>query len=131
MKSENGIKADFVKHVRGHRTLVFCPNDRMTAGIPDVFIAEDGRDFWLELKVSTRYGHVDIRGRKLQRARCQQLAALTHNCYYLVFEEINRLPRTVIVHPMDLDEQGNFSNELWNCLGHNHEAVCTDFLRLR
>lgn len=82
----NSLRRSFTSAV------VFCHEDKFTAGIPDLSITLDGVTLWFELK------HVTPKKRFKTTDLQVQTAVELENCWYIVYEERKIMKTEILSH---------------------------------
>jgi hypothetical protein len=104
------------------KNAVLIKHNDSTAGGPDISMTLSGRTSWLEVK----HANPDIDQTDLQNLTCKRLA-IQGDCWYAVYEELERTKRTLIVHPRDMYPSGEYT-PMCHTTGFNHKFIVA-FLR--
>ncbi len=91
-------------------------NDRITAGIPDAVIVENGHTFWIEFKVLRPGERIEQVVREAQRLTMQRLARANHGDVIVVAfrdrkqelyygDTLQRAPWATLSDYLDMDER--------------------------
>src|SRR5262245_12425291 len=108
-----------VLHLELPGFVILRHEDVRGCGVPDSTVTGNGKTSWWEIKHCTpKYPTYDY-----QELVCKRLAT-AGICYYLMYWEVGRDKRTLIVHPSNLSTMvADDSAE-----GHNHRLVA-NFIR--
>ena len=119
MSNESKLKAALALRIRKHlpNAKVFCHEDMLTHGIPDISITYANRVVWLELKHVTDTKPFKSSG--IQLVTCLQLAHAA-TCWYIIYDEIQN--RTLITHPQQI-KTGQWRDHRTSFLGFDHDSV--------
>lgn len=96
----------------------------MTHGIPDITVTGGKKTSWLEGK----HADPDFPSKGQQELNMVRLGRIGFYARYIIYDENNRSPRTLIVKPSKLSEWS--SSPEFEFPGFNHEAIVAHMVKV-